>query len=181
MALPRMIALAEVLWSPAASRDWRSFQERLVPRLRALDRLGVNYRISAVQGLEADRLSLEPTAVLRLRTLRPDAVIRYTLDGTSPHPASATYHDSLVVQVGTPETVVTARAFLPDGSASPLASAAIRRTTLRPAVQIEASSLAPGVSYQVFEGRLRNLGRLGELDPSGQGVWKPARHARSSP
>ena len=44
MALPRMLALAEVVWSPKAARDWTSFRARLDPELAALERLGVNYR-----------------------------------------------------------------------------------------------------------------------------------------
>ena len=44
MAFPRMLALAEVVWSPRAARDYESFSARLPDRLAELDRLGVNYR-----------------------------------------------------------------------------------------------------------------------------------------
>jgi len=44
MAFPRMCALAEVLWSPAAARDYGDFRRRLDGHLPRLDRLGVNYR-----------------------------------------------------------------------------------------------------------------------------------------
>jgi hexosaminidase len=44
MAFPRMLALAEVVWSPRAARDWTGFQARLPARLAELDQLGVNYR-----------------------------------------------------------------------------------------------------------------------------------------
>ncbi|MEJ2503114.1 MAG: beta-N-acetylhexosaminidase, partial [Gemmatimonadota bacterium] len=44
MAYPRAIALAEVLWSPAALRDPDHFLARLPHVLRRLDRLDVNYR-----------------------------------------------------------------------------------------------------------------------------------------
>ena len=44
MALPRMLALAEVVWSPKQARDWTSFRARLDGELRYLDALGVNYR-----------------------------------------------------------------------------------------------------------------------------------------
>ncbi|MCA8960636.1 MAG: beta-N-acetylhexosaminidase [Planctomycetes bacterium] len=44
MALPRMSALAEALWSPAADRDFDDFRTRLDPHLRRLDRRRVNYR-----------------------------------------------------------------------------------------------------------------------------------------
>lgn len=45
MTFPRACALAEVLWSPAAKRDWNGFRERLAGHLRRLDGMGVRYRI----------------------------------------------------------------------------------------------------------------------------------------
>ena len=44
MVFPRLLALSEVVWTPAALRNWSSFQARLPMRLRELARLGVNYR-----------------------------------------------------------------------------------------------------------------------------------------
>ena len=43
-AYPRAVALAEVAWSPAASRDFADFQRRLQIHLQRLDQLDVNYR-----------------------------------------------------------------------------------------------------------------------------------------
>ena len=42
-AFPRLSALAEVLWTPKAARDWAGFQARLAGHLKRLDVLGVNY------------------------------------------------------------------------------------------------------------------------------------------
>jgi len=44
MAWPRLIALAEVLWSPGETRNWADFQKRLAPHLERLAILDVNYR-----------------------------------------------------------------------------------------------------------------------------------------
>jgi hexosaminidase len=44
MALPRMLALSEVVWSPRDLRDWESFRVRLEAQLPRLDALDVNYR-----------------------------------------------------------------------------------------------------------------------------------------
>jgi hexosaminidase len=43
MAYPRAIALAEVVWSPAGTRDYRDFLERLRWHRQRLDALNVNY------------------------------------------------------------------------------------------------------------------------------------------
>ncbi|HEX5830025.1 MAG TPA: beta-N-acetylhexosaminidase [Gemmatimonadaceae bacterium] len=44
MVFPRAAALAEVVWTPRASRDWGDFRRRLDVHLRRLDALDVRYR-----------------------------------------------------------------------------------------------------------------------------------------
>jgi hexosaminidase len=44
MLLPRMLALSEVVWSPAEARDYRGFLDRLDWHLRRFDALGISYR-----------------------------------------------------------------------------------------------------------------------------------------
>jgi len=44
MAWPRLIALAEVLWSPPETRNWADFEKRLATHLERLAILDVNYR-----------------------------------------------------------------------------------------------------------------------------------------
>ncbi|MFA5670154.1 MAG: beta-N-acetylhexosaminidase [Balneolaceae bacterium] len=43
MALPRMTALSEVLWTPKEDKDWFSFWGRLQIQFKRFDNLGVNY------------------------------------------------------------------------------------------------------------------------------------------
>jgi len=50
MVFPRMLALSEVVWSPADLRNWEDFVQRLPDHLRHLDALGVNYRQPEVVG-----------------------------------------------------------------------------------------------------------------------------------
>ncbi len=45
MLLPRMLALAEVLWSPKEARSWRRFVARLPAHFARLDALNVKYRV----------------------------------------------------------------------------------------------------------------------------------------
>jgi hexosaminidase len=44
MVFPRLCALAEVTWSPLASRNWAGFTHRLQTQFQRFDRLGVNCR-----------------------------------------------------------------------------------------------------------------------------------------
>jgi len=44
MSVPRMCALAEVVWSPQQVRNWKDFKARLDVHVHRLDKLDVNYR-----------------------------------------------------------------------------------------------------------------------------------------
>jgi hexosaminidase len=151
MAFPRALAMAEVTWSPKEARDWTSFTERLPAALHALDRLGVNYRVPHVEGLEIDRITLADTAVVLLRSILPEGEIRYTLDSTLPTPESARYTEPLRLPVTAAPTTVTAAVFLPGGRASPPRSARVSRATLRPAATPPTVGLQPGLLVAYYE------------------------------
>jgi len=55
MAWPRLCALAEVVWSPQKSREWRGFEARLRPHLERLRALDVNFRPFTGATLEPSR------------------------------------------------------------------------------------------------------------------------------
>jgi len=119
MVFPRMLAMAEVTWSPASARDWAGFLARLPSVFAALDRLGVNYRVPSVVGLERDQRTPSDTAVVTLTSPLATGVIRYTLDGSTPTENAAEYAAPLTLPVDSAGTVVTAAVFLPSGAVSP--------------------------------------------------------------
>ncbi len=163
MMFPRALALAELTWSPKAARAWASFEARLPHALRTLDRLGVNYRRPHVVGLEADALTLDAQVTVPLSVPLAGATIRYTLDGTDPTAASPAYTAPLRLDV-TPEGVrVTARAFTPDGAASPPRAATFRRTNYRDAVEV--ADAVPGLRLNYVEASLRTTAPLDTLRP----------------
>lgn len=43
MVLPRLCALAEMVWTPKEKQDYRSFQHRLKPQLKAFEQQGIRY------------------------------------------------------------------------------------------------------------------------------------------
>lgn len=160
MVWPRALALAEVAWSSREARDWNSFVARLPSALRALDALGVNYRIPHVAGLDGDRLTLATSIDVRLTTAAPDAEIRYTTDGSDPTTASARYERPLRLRVSD-SVRVTARAFQPNGRSSPPRAATFTRTTYRPADRLQVMDHA--LRLQVFERSMRSVRALDTL------------------
>jgi hexosaminidase len=160
MVLPRMLALAEVVWSPKTRRDWNDFVTRLPAQLRRLDALGVRYRLPEVTGLETDRLSLEDTTTVTLGSPLPDATIVYRVDvGSTEGPVHA-YDGPFRLAVTPDGAVVTARAVLPGGRASPPRAARFTRTTLRPTATVRASDLAPGLKLTYYEGRVSRTAQI---------------------
>ncbi len=90
MAIPRMTALAEVVWSPRDARDWDGFRLRLQDQLKRFDQMDVNYSsgswaVEIVPSMEDGAYSIELTSE---QFRQP---IHYTLDGSDPTMGSEVY------------------------------------------------------------------------------------------
>lgn len=92
MALPRMTALAEVLWSPEDKLIWSDFRERLQEQFKRFDILGVNYSKGSgkVEVKPLFNTDDKPYS-LKLETEMPGTGIYYTLDGYVPSQQSYIY------------------------------------------------------------------------------------------
>jgi hexosaminidase len=167
MVLPRMLALAEVVWTPAAERSWPDFLRRLPDQLARLDALQVNYRIPEPLGLDGDRLVLGDSALVTLGSAVPGAHVLWAADGM----LGARIADGPVrLPVDSAGVRVTARLRLPSGRLGPPATARIRRAALRPAVGVDAGRLARGLAYAYYERRVRRAAALPDWVPSARGV-----------
>lgn len=98
MVLPRMAALAEVLWTPKEQRNETDFLTRIQKHFQLLDLLGYNYakslyRIAAtvIPSDKAGSVSLELNANAML------GEIRYTTDGTEPGPDAPLYKQAIPI------------------------------------------------------------------------------------
>ena len=170
MALPRMLALAEVVWSPRERRDWSDFAARLPAQLGRLDGLDVRYRVPEVTGLETDHLSLEDTATVTLGSLLPHATIVYRADAGASQGPVHTYDGPFRLPVTRDGVVVTARAVLPGGRASPPRAARFTRTTLLAPATVRESDLAPGLRFAYYEGRVSQTAALTSLRARRHGI-----------
>jgi len=85
--LPRMLALAEIAWTPVARKDYARFTERQLPRqLARLDAAGFEYRVPVTIG-PVDTLMQGSRFTVRLQSPVEGARIHWTIDG---YPASET-------------------------------------------------------------------------------------------
>lgn len=96
MILPRMPALAEVLWSTKEQRNWKSFTERLQPHLVGFEQRAIryskgNFKVEIQPVVENNKL------FIKLDTDNPEAAIYYTTDGSIPTIQSTKYEKPFVV------------------------------------------------------------------------------------
>ena len=101
MLLPRMLALAEVLWSPADGRDWSRFRRKVELQKDRLAARGYNYCEGSFTPLFAARRVDETTMNIEIATEVPNTYIFYTTDGTAPTRESAVYIGPVNLQRGT--------------------------------------------------------------------------------
>ena len=92
MALPRMTALAEVLWSPRDLLEWDYFRARLQTQFSRFDRMKVNYsagsgKVDVIPLMNADN---KPYS-LKLETEASGTAVYYTMNGTEPGKTSFKY------------------------------------------------------------------------------------------
>jgi len=110
MVLPRMCALAEVLWSSETSRDWEDFQDRLDTHFKRLYAKGAHFRIPLPRVAKAVTVhSHEP---VRVGMPLSWGIIRYTLDGTDPGEDSKQYEKPFIVENN---CIMKSAVFLPNG------------------------------------------------------------------
>lgn len=90
MVLPRMLALAEVLWTPKEQKNWKNFNERLQSQFKAFGQKGLHYSPGNFT------VNIKPSSqngklLVGLSTEILNAAIYYTLDGSEPTLSSNKY------------------------------------------------------------------------------------------
>jgi hexosaminidase len=91
MTWPRTFALAEVFWSPKASRNWDDFSRRVEMQFQRLDAAQVNYARSMYDVSVTQVRDAAGRATVRMSTELSGCDIYYTFDGTNPDQFMAKY------------------------------------------------------------------------------------------
>ena len=102
MALPRLAALAEAVWSPKTGRDWEDFAGRVRALFARYEAAGLNAARSAYQvSIRADADPGRAGTRVRFETEIPGLTVRLTTDGTDPGPGSKRYVKPFAVKKST--------------------------------------------------------------------------------
>jgi len=98
MVFPRLLALAEVAWTPQNLREWSDFKPRVNNHVSLLKAKGVNaFTLSDDIELTMSVDTLKKQINVVFDAEKYPAEIRYTTDGSTPTIVSALYTDTIVV------------------------------------------------------------------------------------
>lgn len=148
MAFPRMLALAESVWSRPEDKNFADFNRRLASHFPRLDKQNVNYRIPEPAGLKNVIVGGDGDAIIELAPVA-DTTIYYTFDGSDPHKASQVYTQPVAVKLKPGERVelkiAVANAV---GRKSSVYAATLIRREMFPA--IDAGERKPGARFEIW-------------------------------
>jgi hexosaminidase len=161
--LPRMLALAEIAWTPVARKDYDRFASAQLPRqLAKLEARGYEFRVPSALGA-VDTLMRGSRFTITLAPSVEGAVVRYTLDG---YPASET--DEIYTKPLTFE--------IPNGQQRELQTVVVTpghrksrvtRTVMynRPQPENDPFGVASALVYRLVAGPVANLDSLASRRP----------------
>lgn len=101
MAMPRMIALAEVVWSPIKKRNYKHFNRRLQKHYDRLEALNINFSEGSYQVEILSEADSTGNFMIELESEIWEAQIFYTLDGSIPDTSNIHYTHSFKVKENT--------------------------------------------------------------------------------
>lgn len=127
MIMPRMMAMAEVAWTPLKQKNYASFKARLPRQLHYLDQQGIHFRIPEPGGFQSDSLAGK-RVIVKLQAAFPGTHIYYTTDGSEPTTQSALYQDPIHISLeDKPEVTLRLIEVTPSGNTSIVYSATYKR------------------------------------------------------
>lgn len=149
---PRIVAVAEVGWTPNDKKDYEDFERRLNNALVRLDYHDINYYIPQPEqpNGSCNFVAFTDKATLEFTTNYPHTMV-YTLDGTEPKAGSAVYTEPLEITETTTLKICT---LLPSGKTSPVRTITVEKQELSPAAEVAEKN--PGLKMKKTYGTYLN-------------------------
>ena len=148
MAIPRLLAIAELGWSKPEQKDWNAFKQRLSDQFERLNIMGINYRIPDLEGFNAVNAFIGE-GTINVTCLDPTAKIHYTTDGSTPTLQSPVYEGPIKVTETTDFTFCT---FRPNGKKGDIAKTRFIKSEYTPSVTAAPSNPGLKATWHEFKG-----------------------------
>lgn len=100
MAFPRLVAMAETVWSPPSAKSFNGFVKRLMPHMRRLKSLGLRPADSAFEVRFSVAIAADVGRVVSLENQVGQGDILYTLNGSAPTESSTLYQGPFEAHAG---------------------------------------------------------------------------------
>lgn len=143
MVYPRMLALAEVLWTHKTNDA--SFNARLDRQYNRMDVLGIHYRLPDLTGIVENRVFLDST-VLDVKSPKADLMVHYTDNNTQPTVQSPVLNKPVTIKKSCTYKIA---AFNQKGIHGDVYTSHFKKTALKPAVQVKRNFTGQNVQYYV--------------------------------
>ena len=157
MYMPRMTALAEVLWTH--KQNYPSYQKRLTAQYPRLDVLNVHYRLPDLGGFLFSNVFTDETK-LDIEKPLSGLTIRYTTDGTLPNVKSTVLSEPLVIKTS---QRIRVAAFKADGSMGDAYDLQYQKQTL--AEPASAQNVSKGLVCTEYRQLYKNTGLIPTTKP----------------
>lgn len=161
---PRSLALAEIAWSPAKKKNFTDFARRVDANSVRLDERHVRYHIPLPEQPygSCDKVVITKDTVVTFQTSRPMKMV-YTLDGTTPTPASAVYTEPIKVSGN---MIIKIATVLPSGKMSKVRTIDVEKQNYAPAVNV--SDTKAGLQLRRIKGNYLKVNQLDFADAEWQ-------------
>jgi hexosaminidase len=171
MLLPRMLALAEVAWTPLANKNFKDFSETRLPvHLARFDATGINFRVPTAIGA-TDTLVTGQQFKMELKKPVTGSKIFYTTDTYPPRETEQEYTGPVNIIVPAESTrefntvVVTAAG----RRSAPTHMIMVNQSPLPP---VDYQANIPGLKYKFIAGTFASTDQLDAATPIDTGVTK---------
>ncbi|MBC9929393.1 family 20 glycosylhydrolase [Chitinophaga qingshengii] len=159
MILPRMLALAEVAWSPVAQKNFDRFYHQTVPlHLARLEQEGLNYKVPPAMGV-SDTTMIGHDFTFDLAATIPGAKIYYTLNGRIPDDTDLEYTGPLHFLVPENEKRMLRTLVITPAGRRSVATRTVMYNRL-PAPPVTVKDIRPGIRYTLRNGFFSDMGAL---------------------
>ncbi len=160
MIFPRMLAMAELLWTPAQNRDWPDFSQRLNGFYKLFSDEGISFYVQPPT-TEAGLMVFQDACDVTFAGVNlPGIELRYTTDGTVPNGASPVYTGPIHIEK---ECVVTAGYLQAGKLLTKPVSVVCKRG-------VSNFQTAKGIAFDVYQRRFDKIPDFDSLTPNSSGT-----------